>query len=352
MKSLILFFSFSISLLSTTYAQNRDFLQIQIDRAIAYENRYDSLKTTGLIIGCIDHDSMWIFPYGRVSKTNQEKPNAATYFEIGSLTQTFTALNIHLLVKQGILHYDSVVNIYLKREQRFPLGNKITLLQLITHTSGLPKFTDDWGAAAEDNEQPYAHYTEGGYFIFLQTYNSTAVQQGQYQFSNLNYVLAGQILENTHAAVRWQPFADKTTVPLAQGYNLAKQAVVPWEIALIFKPAIGGCTNMNQLLAFTKAQLNLDSFDEKNLLKETQEPLYSTKINKYTYIGKGWHIFKKKRMPLICTSSGASNGHSAVIVFVPQTQTSVVILANSRALQGELAMAILKILNNNWKRKY
>ncbi len=352
MKRLILLSNFLISLLSITYAQNGHFLSIQIDRAVAYENRYDSLKTTGLIIGCIDHDSTWIFPYGHISKTDRQKPEAGTYFEIGSLTQTFTALNVHLLVKQGLLNYDSTVNIYLKPEQRFPLGNKLTLLQLITHTSGLPKFTDDWGAAEQDKEQPYAHYTEGEYFNFLKNYDSTKGMQGQYQFSNLNFILLGQILENTHAAVMWQPFADKTTVPLAQGYNLAKRAVAPWQVAYIFKPAVGGCANMKQLLAFTKEQVKIDGFDKKNFWEETQKPLFRTKINKYTYVGKGWHIFKKKRMPIICTSSGATNGYSAVIVFVPQTQTAVVILANSRAIQGELAMAILKVLNNHWKRKY
>ncbi len=351
MKKLMLFLCFLIGLLSNTYAQNGRFLQSQINRAIAYENRYDSLKTTGLIIGCIDHDSTWISPYGYISKTNRQKPEAGTYFEIGSLTQTFTAANIHFLVCQGILNYDSAVNIYIKPEQRFPIGNKITLLQLVTHTSGLPKFTDDWGAAEEDNEQPYAHYTEGGFLNFLQTYDTTAWKQGQYQFSNLNFVLLGQILLNTHTKLWWQPFADKTGVPLAQGYNLAKQLVEPWQVAPIFLPAIGGCTNMTQLLTFAKWQLNIGSLDEKGLLKETHQPLFSTKINKYTSVGKGWHIFKRKKDPLICLSSGATSGHSAVIVFVPQTKTGVVILANSRAIKGELAMAILKILNNNWKRR-
>ncbi len=351
MKRLILFLCSLISLLSNTYTQNGHFLLKQIDRAVAYENRYDSLKTTGLIIGCIDHDSTWVFPYGQISKTSSQKPDTGTYFEIGSLTQTFTAANIHFLVRQGILHYDSVVNIYMKPEQRFPIGNKITLLQLVTHTSGLPKFTNDWGAAEEDNAQPYAHYTEGPFLNFLQTYDTTTWKQGQYQFSNLNFVLLGQILENTQAELWWQPFADKTDVPLAQGYNLAKQAVEPWQVAPIFQRAIGGCMNLTQLLGFIQWQLNIGHLDEKERLQETHQPLFPTEMNKYTSVGKGWHIFKRKKEPLICVSSGATSGHSAVIVFVPKTKTGVVILANSRAIQGELAMSILKVLNNNWKRK-
>ena len=108
---------------------------------------------------------------------------------------------------------------------------------------------------------------------------------------------------------------------------------------------------MTQLLGFTQWQLNIDSLDKKGFLKETQQSLFPTKINKNTSIAKAWHIFKEKKNPSICMASGATNGHSAVVVFVPQTKTGVVILSNSRAIQGGLAMSILKVLNNNWKRR-
>ncbi len=351
MTRLTLLFISLMTLFSNTYAQDGAFLKRQIERAIAYENRYDLLKTTGFIIGCIDHDSTWVFPFGQISAVNaadaKQKPDVNTYFEIGSLTQTFTATNIHALVQEGILHYDSAVNLYLKPAQRFAAGNKITLLNLVTHTSGLPKFPDDWGALEEDEEQPYAHYTEGRYFDFLKKQDTTTCQQGNYLFSNLNYVLLGQVLENLQQDLWWQPFADKTNVTLARGYNLAGQAVETWQIAPIYQPAIGGCTNMSQLLGFTQWQLNIDSLDKKGWLKETQEPLFPTKINKYTSIGKGWHIFKEKKHLPVCMSSGATNGHSAVIVFTPGTKKGVVVLCNNKAIQGALAMSILRILNNN-----
>lgn len=347
-----LIFWFLISLFSNTYAQNGAFLKSQIERAIKYENRYDSTQTTGLIIGCIDHDSSWIFPFGHISKENNLKPDAATFFEIGSLTQTFTAANIHFLVRQGILNYDSTVNIYLKPEQRFPAGDKITLLNLLTHTSGLPKLTDDWGAFEEDKQQPFAYYTEGAFFNFLKNHDTTEWKQGQYLFSNLNFALAGRILENKNTdELWWQPFVDKSDIVFAQGYNLAGQAVPIWDVADIFESAVGGCSNMNQLLGFVQWQLNVDSLDRKQLLEETQKAIFPTKINKNTFMGKGWHVFKERNSFPICIASGATGGHSVAIAFMPQTKTGVVILSNSRAIQGVLAITILKVLNNNWKRK-
>lgn len=347
-----LIFWFLISLFSNTYAQNGAFLKSQIERAIKYENRYDSTQTTGLIIGCIDHDSSWIFPFGHISKTNSQKPDASTFFEIGSLTQTFTAANLHFLVRQGILSYDSTVNTYLKPEQQFPAGDKITLLNLVTHTSGLPKLPDDWGALEENKEQPFANYTEGALFNFLKKHDTTEWKQGQYLFSNLNFVLAGLVLNNKNTdELWWQPFVDKPTVSFTQGYNLAGQAVPIWTVADIFEPAVGGCSNMNQLLGFVQWQLNVDSLDRKQLLEETQKAIFPTKINKNTFIGKGWHVFKERKSFPICIASGATGGHSVAIAFMPQTKTGVVVLSNSRAIQGVLAIAILKVLNNNWKRK-
>ena len=346
-----------ICLFSNTYSQNSVFLQKQIDRAIAYENRYDSLKATGLIIGCIDHDSTWTFTSGHIPQINSEhlvpKTDAGTYFEIGSLTQTFTAANIHFLVRQGILSYDSTVNTYLKPDQCFPAGDKITLLNLITHTSGLPKLPDDWGAYETDKAQPFAHYTEGGFFDFLKNHDTIGWQSGKYLFSNLNFVLAGCILKNKNRdELWWQPFADKSSVTIAQGYNLAGQAVPIWDIADVFVPAIGGCTNLNQVLGFVQWQLNVDSLDQKKMLEETQQAIFPTKISKNTFIGKGWHVYKEKKSFPICIASGATGGHSVAIAFMPQTKTGVVIFSNNRAIQGVLAMAILKVLNNNWKRKY
>ena len=347
-----LVFFMLISLFSNLYAQNGHFLKRQIERAIAYENRYDSSPTTGLIIGCSDNDSSWVFPFGNVSKTLNQKPDESTFFEIGSLTQTFTAANIQFLVQQGLVNLDSTINTYLKPAQQFAAGYKITVLHLLTHTSGLPKFTDDWGTIETNKEQPYSNYTEGGFFDFLKRHNATEWQQGHYLFSALNYVLLGQILKNQNEAAWWQPFADKSFVALAQGYNLGHQPVPTWQVVPLFEPAVGGCTNMTQLMGFMQWQLNIDSLDKNGLLKETQQVVFPTKINKHTFVGKGWHIFKfKKRFP-ICLSSGATNGHSAVMIFMPQTKTGVVILSNSRVIQGSLAMSILKILNNNWIRKY
>ena len=112
---------------SMLYAQNGETLRRAIENALTFKVDMDSAKIPGFIIGCIDHDSTWIFAYGKVSKTNPVKPSATeTYFDIGAMTQTFTATNAHLLIREGTLQSDSKVNAYLKPTERFAAGDKIT----------------------------------------------------------------------------------------------------------------------------------------------------------------------------------------------------------------------------------
>ena len=155
----------------------------------------------------------------------------------------------------------------------------------------------------------------------------------------------------TNAPLWWQPFADTSKIARAQGYNVAKQPVAAWQVSDVFKPALGGCTNMNQLIGFLKWQLNIDGLDKNGLLAETQTAVFPTKINEYTSIGKAWHVIEQTKRLTVCAASGSTNGQAAFMAFVPQTKTGVVILANARIGQGRLGLLILKILNENWRRK-
>lgn len=64
-----------------------------------------------------------------------------TRFRIASLTKQFTAVAILLLEERGKLKVSDSIGQYLENA---PLQwQNITLFQLLTHTSGVPDFTDD-----------------------------------------------------------------------------------------------------------------------------------------------------------------------------------------------------------------
>lgn len=72
-----------------------------------------------------------------------DNPNTpATKFRLGSLTQQFTAVAIMQLEEQGKLKVDDPIGMYLADYPK-PAADQVTIHHLLTHTSGIPSYTDD-----------------------------------------------------------------------------------------------------------------------------------------------------------------------------------------------------------------
>ncbi len=353
MKTMFLIIHFVTLSFSIFYAQNGLELKREIDKAMAYEVDIDTARMPGWVIGCIDNDSTWVWGYGRISKLNNSIPDRHTIFEIGGVTKAFSGSIAQLMAEQGILNFDSTINTYLKPEQRFMMGERITLLQLITHTSGLHKMPDGFGAGEKDKNQPFADYSEEDLFEALKTVDSSDLKIGKYLYSHLNHAILEKIIENKgglYALKHFEQQLNDTNFVYIQGYNPGEFPVPNWRFGETFKYSIGMKANMNMMLDFVKWNLGLKDTTQFQILRGVQEPLFKTNIDARTSIGKAWHIYQYKKRPVVCVQSGSTNGQSAFVAFVPETKTAVIILANSRLVQAKLGMLILKMLNYNWRR--
>ena len=321
-------------------AQNGAALKHVIDQLMRRENHVDTAKVTGFVIGCLDGDSTWIFPFGRLSKTTNGAPDGDTYFEIGGVSSVFIANRVHELSLTKQLDYNAPVNRYLPPPFQFPLGNRLTLLQLATHTSGLPKLPTDIGTFETDKEQPFEAYTEGVLFDFLKNFDTTFLTPNIYRYAPLNYAILEKVLEkNNWLNVEKDVFPSKIR---AQGYNIAQKPVERMRFYETFKETLGREMTVKQLLIFVRQQLEIE---------DLHTPLFPTNIGKFTSVGKAWHVIQETKNMRVCVASGTTSGHSAFVAFVPKTRTAVVILTNSRLIAGKLGLAVLQVLNENWKRK-
>ncbi len=78
--------------------------------------------------------------YGRADAEFDVPADAQTAFRIGSVTKQFTAAAILRLAEEGRLSLDDGLE---KHVPAFPLqGRRVTLRQLLNHTSGIPSYTD------------------------------------------------------------------------------------------------------------------------------------------------------------------------------------------------------------------
>jgi CubicO group peptidase (beta-lactamase class C family) len=81
----------------------------------------------------------------------------ATLFEIGSISKVFTGLLLAQAVEAGDLHLDDTLGQVLHDKVRFTHADvaAITLRQLVTHTSCLPRLPPDFFKQDYARENPY-----------------------------------------------------------------------------------------------------------------------------------------------------------------------------------------------------
>ena len=79
--------------------------------------------------------------YGKADKSWNINATSDTKFRIGSVTKHFTGMLIMQLKQEGKIKLDDKISDYLPWFSK-TVGNKITIHQLLTHTSGLPNYTD------------------------------------------------------------------------------------------------------------------------------------------------------------------------------------------------------------------
>ena len=110
------------------------------------------------------------------------------------MTKVFTSLLLADMVQRGEVALADPVAKYLPADVKVPErgGRVITLVDLSTHTSGLPRMPSNFHP--KDPANPYADYTAEQLFQFLSSYQLTRDIGSQFEYSNLGGGLLGQAL--------------------------------------------------------------------------------------------------------------------------------------------------------------
>ncbi len=121
-------------------------------------------------------------------------------FRIGSNTKTFVSVVVLQLVGEGRLSLDDSV------ERRLPGvvagngndGRRVTVRQLLQHTSGLYNYTNDLAALASADayqEHRFDHYAPADLVSMAMKHAPEFRAGTRWEYSNTNYILAGMVIE-------------------------------------------------------------------------------------------------------------------------------------------------------------
>jgi CubicO group peptidase (beta-lactamase class C family) len=163
-------------------------LQLVLDHDLAAALKSGELAPstgTGVSIAVVDHGVRRFFNYG-VAKQD-------SIYEIGSITKTFTGLILSQMVEQGKTKFEDPVRELLPAGTvQKPAGPEITLLDLATQHSGLPRMPDNFTPADENN--PYADYHAANMYAFLAKHGVAKPEKATFLYSNYGFGLLGEAL--------------------------------------------------------------------------------------------------------------------------------------------------------------
>ncbi|HEY9227444.1 MAG TPA: serine hydrolase domain-containing protein, partial [Gemmatimonadaceae bacterium] len=214
-------------------------------------------------------DTLAYGAHGMADIAGARAATAANIYEIGSITKQFTSSAIMRLVEQGKVKLDDDMSKYIPQ---FPLqGNKVSIRQLLNHTSGIHSYTasPEWQKTWGDPISPDAIIN----FVAKDTFD---FKPGTgYRYNNTGYVMLGMVIEK----VTGQKYADhlaaqffkplglthtsycpsKTTNPaFAKGYSRTPNGPAPAQFLDLSHPFAAGalCSTVGDLVKWERALMS------------------------------------------------------------------------------------------------
>jgi len=322
-----------------TDAQIRDPLVERIDK---------QQQSVGIVVGVIDSTGRRTISYGKFDTGDNRAVDGNTIFEIGSVTKVFTSLLLADMVQRGEVALTDSVAKYLPAGVKMPErnGRQITLEDLATHTSGLPRLPTN--LSPKDAANPYADYSVEQLYQFLSGYQLTRDIGSQYEYSNLGGGLLGHVLAR-RAGMDYEKFvrsriceplgmpstgitlSDEMKTRFAVGHDAAMQRVAPWDL-----PTLAGAgalrSTVNDMLTFVGANLGYVKSPlapAMAAMLAVRRPMGAPGLE----IGLGWHILTRDGHEIVW-HNGGTGGFRSFIGFERKTGTGVVVLSNAETTEG------------------
>ncbi len=265
------------------------------------------------------------------------EPDEDTVFSLASVSKEFTAGAILLLQQQNKLSVKDKLSKYFPR---FPKGDKISLLDLVHHTSGItdynffPRFS-----------KPYAAFqASGSYDAITKALAAQPLQfepGSKYQYSNSNYLLLGMIVHKVSRQSLADFLRDHIFTPLrmtntrngygasdknvALGYTLDGKKVTrtyAWNLQWLAGP--GGLTStVNDLAKWDHAVSKPGLFT-----KESLDLMFSPNRVDGSNYAFGWVVDTMNGHKYVW-HNGEVGGFHAINATFPDESLAIIILANN-----------------------
>jgi D-alanyl-D-alanine-carboxypeptidase/D-alanyl-D-alanine-endopeptidase len=297
-----------------------------------------------------------------------ERLDGKTIFEIGSITKVFTDLLLADAVQRGDLKLDDPVRQLLPTGTPMPKrgDQEITLEELATHTSGLPRIPMNLtGKLVFDpklQKDPYSQFDETQLYASLEKLKLPQEAKPKVAYSNLGVGLLGFAFSKKFGKPYEALLKERILLPcsmhdtkivlkaeeakrLLPGHDPAGKPCQNWTFQDTTAGAGALRSTAEDMLTFLEYQMGRKQNGLSEAMLISQQPLRDA--GEGGKIGLGWFSPPQKKVaPRVWWHNGGTGGYSSFAAFCRQPAVGVVVLSNRFVARetDKLGMEIITVL--------
>jgi len=312
----------------------------------------------GIIVGVIGPQGRRIISYGHHNAGDSRPLDGDTVFEIGSVTKVFTALLFADMVEKNEVALTDPVAKYLPTDFKVPErnGHSITLVDLATHTSGLPFMPEN---APPLNDPAAVKYSAADLKRYVASYQMKRDIGSEWEYLNIGYWVLSEAVSSRagmdyETMVRQRVIAPlklantdfslstkmKTNVAVGHDATLQPAPAVSALPIYSIMPAAGGLySTANDLLKFLAVAMGYERSPMTQAIETTVKKRRPTGGGNEQALG--WTVIGKGNDQSIYRDGG-TYGFASSMAWDPKKRIGVVVLSNQQGDVNDIARHLLR----------
>lgn len=285
-------------------------------------------EAPGVALGVVEADgSSRVVAYGEGPEGQSLSPRSV--LGLGSLTMTFTATLLAVMVRRGDVVLEDPVTRYLPRGTAVPApgGYTMTLGDLATHRSGLPAGP---GAGRDDVT------VEDLYELLSEVELDSPGRR--YEFSRLGYALLGHALAGAAGVTYDELLRDRVLEPL----GMSDTGYPPDAgVARGLRGATGLRSSATDMLRFVRANVHPSGSPLGPAMVSAREIRDDRGLPDGLGYGFSWRTQSIAEQPPIVTHGGATDRTTSMIAFDPEKGIGTVVLVSRSGFNDWIGRTLL-----------